>query len=252
MKMHVLLRGQSFIDDNSPWKHKFYKRNFLYLIENFKYFFLDPLRATYDVELYVVTWESPIEHVFKNFSSNVLIFPNSLFGQNGYKQFDMVAKGLDLISSNEGDLILIIRLDTIFKKAITDWFDLNSNFDIVLPWKESGADFWQRYYMRWKDRWSQHRVGDIFYFLKNKSDIVYKFKNTILRDPEDGHEIYDELLANNLNVKFCLEGYYDSDTSKMTKEAENPLFLLQRPYHHELDEFSLKLIDASGEPLYGF
>lgn len=252
MKVHVLLRGQHYLDDDSPWKHKFIKRSFAYIARNFDHFFLQSLKSKFDVSVSVITWQSPIQKIFNQFADRVQILPNHLFGTNGYKQFDVVAQGLEMIPKNDDSLVIIFRLDIICKKPITEWFDFHSIFDIVLPWRETGEDCWNRYFMEWKGRWSRHRVGDSFYFLKNRDDLLEKFKSIIQIEPNDGHEIYDNLIENNFNVKFCLNEYYDSDTSKMTLQADNSLFLLQRPYHHVFDEFELKLIDSSGEPLYGF
>jgi hypothetical protein len=252
MKVHVLLRGQHYMDDASPYQHKFYKRNFLYILRNFDHFFLQNLKSKYDVSVSLITWESPIQQIFYQFADSVQIFSNDFFGKDGHKQFNIVAKGLEMIPENDDSVVIIFRLDTILKKPVTEWFDLTSEYDIVLPWKETGEECWKDYFMKWKNRWSKHRVGDIFYFLKNSNNVLQKFKSIIQIEPIDGHEIYDHLKQNDLDVKFCVDGYFDSDTSKMTSQADNPLFLLQRPYHHFIDEFELKLIDSFGEPLYGY
>lgn len=252
MKIHVLLRGQHYLDDLSPWKHKFIKRDFLFIVRNFSHFFLQDLKKEHEVDVSVITWESPVQEVFYKFADNVQILPNSLFGKEGYRQFDLVAQGLQMIPENDNAIVIIFRLDMICKKYITEWFYFTDEFDIVLPWRETSEECWKDYFIDWKGSWSRHRVGDSFYFLRNRNNLLQKFKSIIQVDPNDGHEIYDLLIENSFDVKFCVDGYFDSDTSKMTSQADNPLFLLQRPYHHFIDEFELKLIDSFGEPLYGY
>jgi len=252
MKVHVLLRGQHYVEDDTPFSHKFHKRNFMHIGKNFRHFCYEPLKQTFDVQFYVITWDSPVADVFEKICSKTILLPIENFNQKGFEQFDLVAQGLELIPKNDDSIVLILRLDTIFKKPVTEWFDFTSDFDIVVPYKETGPHYWDRYFMPWKNKASEHRISDIFHFLKNRNGNLDKFSRIVKVNPFDAHEIYDDLITEGFNVKFCVQDYYDSDTSKKMSIAVNPLFFLQRNYHYEIDWIGLKLNDEFGEPLYGF
>lgn len=159
------------------------------------------------------------------------VFMNpDLLGETGHKQFDVVSKALDMLPLNDGALILIIRFDMIYKKPISTWMDFSSDFDLVVPWREMNEDWQAWHYVDWKAKWSHSRIGDTFFFLRNLRDNVRRFKKATEYDARCAHEKLDDFLSRGLRVRYCVDGFYNSDTACGTPLADNPLFFLQRPF----------------------
>ncbi len=232
MNIHIVLRGQYYVDKSTRHGRSSYKRDFLDIRHNFQSNVLDDLRLSgHSTKLWVMTYSGPSDHEIENLGVHKAVFLDpELLGEPGYRQFEVVSKSLDMLPENDGGLILVLRFDMIYKKPISTWMNLESDFDLVVPWREMNEDWQAWHYVDWKAKWSHSRIGDTFFFLKNLRDNVRRFKKATEYDTRCAHEKLDDFLSRGLRVRYCVDGFYNSDTACGTPLADNPLFFLQRPF----------------------
>lgn len=232
MKIHIVLRGQYFVDKTTRHARSSYKRNFLDIEHNFRANVLDDLASRgHDTKLWVVTYSGPDDARISALGAHHAEFLNpNLLGEQGYKQFDLVSRALGLLPPNDGSVILVLRFDMVYKKPISTWMELGSDYDLVVPWREMNEDWQAWHYVDWKAKWSHSRIGDTFFFIRNLRDNIRRFQKATEYDTRCAHEKLDDFLSRGLRVKYCVDGFFNSDTACGTPLADNPLFFLQRPF----------------------
>jgi len=227
----ILLRGQHYLGPSSPHGRSSYQRNFFDIIDQY---LLNVPRA---FELHgrpfrtkIITYDSPWAHRLNEIAYNqdIQLIPENLLGSIGYRQFEIVSKGLEYIPPDDGSVILILRFDIIYKKPITEWFDFDKEFNLCVPFREVGWDQWFEYWVPWKAKYSSKRVGDCFHIINNTRGNIRKFKKSISFDPRCAHEKYEDFVGHGLSVEFCTMGFFNSDTSVGGRSGDNPLYRLQR------------------------
>lgn len=231
--VNILLRGQHYVGPKTPHGRSGYERNFLDIEQHYRTMVVDSLLgAGMQVRHFAISYKSPYDDCVRRLAKegDFVLLEEDVLGTAGHRQFEVVSKGLGLIPEDDGNPLLILRFDMVYKQPIAEWFDLSSDFDLVLPWREAGWNMWYEHWVPWKAKYSEKRVGDSFFFLSNKNGNLKKFRRAIGYDPRCAHEKYDDFVSRGLRVRFCVLGFYDSDTACGNSLADNPLFLLQRPY----------------------
>lgn len=228
----ILLRGQHFLGPSSPHGRSSYQRNFFDIIDQY----LKNVPLAFESQgrpfnVRVITYDGPWAHQLNQVADNqyIRLIPEELLGSVGYRQFEVVSKGLANIPPDDGSVILVLRFDLIYKKPITEWFDFDKDFDVCVPFREVGWEQWFDYWVPWKAKYSSKRMGDCFHIINNERGNLRKFMRAIAHDPRCAHEKHEDFSGRGLRVDFCTQGFFNSDTACEGKGANNPLYSLQRP-----------------------
>lgn len=224
-KVSILLRGQHYQHENDISKKK-WLGSFFDIYKNFEKMILNPLQKRFETEIYISSWNSPVEQELQKISNNIILHSMENFDKKGYQQTNIIHNGLNLIPENKNDLIIILRFDLLYKKPITDWVPFNKKFDICLPWRGSGLGP--------KSIWKKAKIiSDFFFIIKNNKNNLNKFKKTILENKKRNYElhwIYPSLIKKKLKIIFADNGFYPSKSC--TKHKPNPIYInYNRPYH---------------------
>jgi hypothetical protein len=261
MNLDIVLRGDT--------------RNFLPLtIKNFMKMVIDPLLLDgHDVRTFTTMWfdgddvmeMSIIDKL--NPTQYTLLDKQLHYNRVGYTQWDVFQMGMSMVENTQQidrqtDVTLFLRFDTLWKQPITNWLNLDGDWDVLVPWKE--YEYW----------WLHHnRISDVFHIIKNKNGNFDKFRNALnsrvewktihrvisqldipcfLNDFDTsyrklsmesgthevvemesqyqygywmdykGHHLYVPMVMSDLNVDFAAEGYYDSNTYNTIGTKQRP------------------------------
>jgi hypothetical protein len=115
----ILLRGQHFLDNNTPKSHGTNPINLSYLDlhYNFKHMILLPLlNEGHKIEFFISTFSSKIQDSLLKITDKIVISPIEKFNQTNYQQKDIIVKGLNIIPKNKFDVSN--RCLNIFKQNV--------------------------------------------------------------------------------------------------------------------------------------
>jgi hypothetical protein len=245
MRTAILIRGHHFYDqklgkfDTSERRQETAPNIFDYricydsIIKNI----INPIiNLNSKIDIYISTYKSEIDYTLKELENFKDI---TLLDIEGMSQMHTMKMGLDLIK-NDYDTYIILRFDLLYKKTIVsfNWNPLN-NETIHLTWKET------------ETLWDKHnRIGDALFIINGKksfenfklsinnylhtNDITY-FSYTkdgeLYYPSRSAHYLYEFLDKNLNNIKFLVDGYYDTGTSSNNTLSNNPIYVMYgRPY----------------------
>lgn len=212
MKIAILFRGFHYYENKNIVRgaHITRQRTFDYrdCFQNIKNNIIIPLRKNHEVDIYLVTYHSPIEQQLGNNFKYIKFVPFS----NTQKQ--TLIAGLEFVKNVKYDRVIVLRLDLVYKKPIIKWnipFEKNT---VYLPWRE------------YKHLWNkQRRTGDTIFIVDScLGEFIH-----VLKQINNTHVIYNKL---KMNVKFICNGFYDSNTTHKSAMSNNPIYRMYgRPYH---------------------
>lgn len=217
MKIAVLIRGFHWLEKDRYGFALDASRHLPSLVEKV----LRPLREQHSVEVFAVTYPSPIQdEVVSLLAPEHLI----LLDPKSSTQIKTYLRGLDEIQAavtGPFDRLLITRFDLVFLKSVLDW-NVWDRTGIFFPWRE------------YKALWNEHhRVGDAIHLVDWPSLPIFREAMERLESRPDLHLFYQELEPCGQPLHFIEEGFYDSNTLFANRECANPLYRIgNRPRLH--------------------
>lgn len=174
---------------------------------------LRPLREQHAVEVFAVTYPSPIQdEVLAQLAPEHLAVLNP---QNS-SQIKTYRQGLEMIraagAAEPFDRVLVTRFDLTYLKSVLAW----------PVWDRQGIFFpWREYECLWKEH---HRVGDAIHVIDWPALPAFQQAIERLETRPELHLLYDELEKSGQPLHFLEEGFYDSNTLFSNRECANPIY----------------------------
>ena len=247
MRTAVLIRGHHYYT-NPYWIMGGYNSRLSYSPKHFDYRtcfrniennFLAPLRNLGELDVYVTTQHSDMEHTLQDIKGiKKVVHP-----EWPECQLSTIQTGLKEIPSDY-DCYAMIRFDVIYKQPIINLWDYKREETTFCLWKEE--------YHNWH---SHSRIPDTIFLVNGrkswngfKKSVFEFFDEHAPRSTWDDvkidasgqqyqtarglHHLYPLLTKNCPKVDFVVDGYYASNTQLQDPISCNPIYILHdRPYY---------------------
>jgi len=177
---------------------------------------VDPLRAGHAVDIFSVTYDSPIlSEVLERLAPT----ESRLCDPRTSDQLSTFAEGLRMVAAARQpyDRVISTRFDLSYLTTADRWNVWGDRRGLFLPWRE------------YEHMWKEHqRVGDVIHVCDAHAlqPFIDAIEELRANKQKHLHALYPVVTRHTPDVHFLCEGYHDSNTLFCNRECFNPIYKL--------------------------